>query len=106
MIRAHYQEWQGSFAAHHLNFWSNLSRFNNLMVIMNISLFFLTGLVAQGYYYTFYSLICLGIVGIGSLIPTIRVRQLWYYWIFLAIEMLALYYWTASVIYWVGRLPN
>lgn len=99
MIRAHYQEWQANFDTDHVNFWSNLSRFNNLMVIMNISMFFLTGLVAQGYYYTFYSLICLGIVGLGVLIPTIRIRQLRYYWIFLAVEMLALYYLVASLIY-------
>jgi hypothetical protein len=76
------------------------------MVIMNISMFFLTGLVGQGYYYTFYSLICLGIVGIGVLIPTVLIRRLWYYWIYLAFEMLALYYLVASVIYWVGRLQT
>ncbi len=78
MIRAHYQEWQRCFDADHVNFWSNLSRFNNLM----------------------------GIVGTGVLIPTIRIRWLWYYWIFLAVEMLALYYLVASMIYWVDRLPK
>ena len=106
MLRTYFLEWQNTFDADHVNFWSHLSRFNNLMVIMNISMFFLTGLVAQGYYYTFYSLICLGIVGIGVLIPTVLIRRLWYYWIFLAFEMLALYYLIASVIYWVGRLQT
>ncbi len=46
-------------------FWSNLARVNNLLVIMNISMFFLTGLIAQGYYFTFISLTCLGIVGVA-----------------------------------------
>jgi len=31
-------------------------------------MFFLTGLVEKGYYYTYYSLICLGAVGVGVLI--------------------------------------
>ena len=37
------------------------------MVIMNISMFFLTGLVIKGYFYTFFSLICLGVVGVSIL---------------------------------------
>jgi hypothetical protein len=44
---------QSVFDADHLLFWNNLSRLNNLLVVMNISMFFLTGLVAKGYFYTF-----------------------------------------------------
>jgi len=68
---------------------------------MNISMFFLTGLVAKGYYFTIYSLICLGVVGMGVLVPTRLIRRLWYYWIFLGIELSGLYYLVASIIYWV-----
>jgi hypothetical protein len=35
---------------------ANLSRFNNLMIILDISMFFLSGLVSRRYYYTFYSI--------------------------------------------------
>lgn len=49
-------------------YWSHLGRFTNLLIILNISLFFLTELVTrQNYYYTFYPLIFLGFVQIGLL---------------------------------------
>lgn len=89
------------FSANQASYWSNLSRFNNLVVIMNISMFFLTGLVDRGYYYTFYSLICSGIVGVGVLIPNKRITKIWYYWIFLSIEFFSIYYLAASIFYWV-----
>jgi hypothetical protein len=103
LIKSQFSRMESAFDADHVNFWSNLSRLNNLMVIMNISMFFLTGLVIKGYFYTFYSLICLGVVGVGILIPTMQIRRLWYYWIFLIIEFLGLYYLVASVTYWVGN---
>jgi hypothetical protein len=84
-----------------VNYWSNLSRSNNLLVIMNISMFFLTGLVAKGYFYTCYSVVCLGGVGMGVLIPTTLIRRLWYYWTFLVVELSGVYFLVASVIYWV-----
>jgi hypothetical protein len=101
MLKERYEKLDNAFDADHMNFWGNLSRVNNLLVIMNISMFFLTGLVARGYYYTFYSLICLGVVGMGSLVPTTLIRKLWYYWIFLAIELAGLYFIVASILYWV-----
>ena len=103
MMKNRYSRLESAFVADHAIFWSNLSRLNNLMVIMNISMFFLTALVTKGYFYTFYSLICLGIVGVGILIPTMLIRRLWYYWIFLIIEFIGLYYLVASVTYWVGN---
>ena len=46
-----------SFSQHYAGYWSHLSRFTNLLIIANISLFFLTELVTkQSYYFTFYSL--------------------------------------------------
>jgi hypothetical protein len=101
MLKTRKGIWDNGFVTDHVNFWSHLSRFNNLLVIMNISMFFLTGLVAKGYYYTFYSLICLGIVGMGVLVPTALIRRLWYYWIFFGVELLGLYYLVTSVLYWV-----
>ena len=76
MLKSRYSRLESAFDADHVNFWSNLSRLNNLMVIMNISMFFLTGLVTKWYFYTFYSLICLGVVGVGILIPTMLIRRL------------------------------
>ena len=101
MLKRRYGKLDTAFDADHMNFWGNLSRVNNLLVIMNVSMFFLTGLVTRGYYYTFYSLICLGVVGMGSLVPTTLIRKLGYYWIFLAVELIGLYFLVASIFYWV-----
>ena len=101
MLKDRYRKLENAFDADYVNFWSNLSRLNSLLVIVNISMFFLTGLVAKGYFYTCYSLICLGVVGVGVIVPTTLIRRLWYYWIFLIVELLGLYYLVASVIYWV-----
>jgi len=90
-----------AFNTDHANFWGNLSRLNNLLVIVNISMFFLTGLVAKGYFFTFYSLVFLGVVAVGVLVPTTLIRHLWYYWIFLTIEFSGLYFLVASVVYWI-----
>ena len=100
-LKHRYSRLDTAFDADHVNFWSNLSRLNSLMVILNISMFFLTGLVAKGYFYTFYSLVCLSVLGVGAIIPTVLVRRLWYYWAFMGIELLGLYYLVASVVYWV-----
>jgi hypothetical protein len=95
-----------AFDADHILYWSTLSRQNNLVVIMNISMFFLTGLVTQGYYYTFYSLVCAGAVAVGILVPTTLTRRLWYFWLFLIVEFLGIYFLAASVIYWVNHVPG
>ncbi len=101
MLRRRYQRLQHLFGDHQSMYWSNLSRLNNLLVIVNISMFFLTGLVAKGYFYTFYSLTCLGTVGLGAIVPTQLAGRLWYYWTFMLIEILGIYYLVASVLYWV-----
>ncbi len=101
MLKRHYEKTQDMFDIEHGNYWSNLSRINNLLVIVNISMFFLTGLVAKGYFYTCYSLVCLGVVGVSAIVPTRLARRLWYYWIFLAMEGMALYFLVASVVYWI-----
>jgi hypothetical protein len=71
----------------------DISIFNNFLIILNVSMFFLTGLVARGYYFSFYSLTCLGVVGMGVLVPTALIQRLWYYWIFFSFELLGLFFW-------------
>ena len=66
------------FSFEHVLFWSNLSRLNGLLIILNISMFFLTGLVAKESYYTFYAMVGLGLVGVGMLVPTDLVRNVKY----------------------------
>ena len=56
MLKQRYRDLAIAFVSDHAVYWNNLSRLNNLLIIMNISMFFLTGLISQGYYYTFYSL--------------------------------------------------
>ena len=60
--------------------WASLSRITNLLIIMNITLFFLTELVTKkGYYYTFYSIFFLCWVQLGTLLPLGLLNRLWYY---------------------------
>ena len=106
MLKNRFEKLEKAFDADHVIFWGHISRLNNLLVIMNVSMFFLTGLVTKGYFYTFYSLILLGVVGVGVLVPTTLVRRLWYYWIFLIFELLGLYFIVVSVIYWVENTPG
>ena len=101
MLKKKYLQLRTSFKADYAIFWGNLSRLNNLLVVMNISMFFLTGLVARGYYYTFFSLICLGVVSVATIVPTGLIHRLWYYSIFWLVEILSLYYLVNSIIYWV-----
>lgn len=92
---------QKTFTDDHVLLWGNISRLNGLLVILNISMFFLTGLVTQGYYYTFYSLGCLGIVGFLTLLPTPLLKSFWYYVFTLALEAVGTYFLVVSVVYWV-----
>ncbi len=93
---------QGStFTADYVLFWTNLSRLNGLLVILNISMFFLTGLVNRGYYYTCYSLVALSVVGLGGLLPTQLIRNIWYYLCYLLFEAVGVYFLVVSIIYWI-----
>ena len=60
--------------------WASLSRITSLLIILNITLFFLTELVTKkGYYYTFYSIFSLCWVQVGTLLPLGLLNRLWYY---------------------------
>ena len=81
--------------------WANLSRLNNLLIIVNISMFFLSGLVAEGYYFTFYSIGCFAFVAVLSILPLPLLGRLWFYLLNLLIEFVGIYFLVASIIYWV-----
>jgi hypothetical protein len=101
MRKSAYITWERWFSSDHAVLWGNLSRLNNLLIIMNISLFFLTGLVEQGYFYTFISLACLGAVSLAAILPTPFIRRLWYYCFCLVFELIGIYYLVSSLVYWV-----
>ena len=90
-----------SFRNHMVIFWANLSRLNNLLIIVNITMFFLTGLVAQGYFYTFYSIGCFAFVAILTILPVPFIGHLWFYLLNLIVEFIGIYFLVASIIYWV-----
>jgi len=90
-----------AFTADYVFFWTSLSRLNGLLVILNISMFFLTGLVNRGYYYTCYSLIALSVVGLGVVLPTSLIRNLLYYYCFLFFEAAGVYFLVISIVYWI-----
>lgn len=79
----------------------HLQHATEILIILNISLFFVTRLVKQGYYYTFYSLFCLAFVQIMLLLPIKLVRQLWFYLCLLVVEFVGVYFFVSSVVYWV-----
>jgi hypothetical protein len=64
-------------------------------------MFFLSGLVSMGYYYTFYSIGCCFLVAILIVIPLPFINRLWFYLVHLLIEFIGIYFLTASVVYWV-----
>jgi len=91
-----------SFESQMVIYWSNLSRTTNLLILLNISLFFVTELVTKkGYYYTYYSLFLLLIVKVGLLFPFGLLNRLWYYCIYLVFEVIAIYFLLSSILFWV-----
>ena len=90
-----------SFKNYMVIFWANLSRLNNLLIILNITMFFLSGLIAQGYFYTFYSIGCFTFVAILMILPVSFIGRLWFYLLNLLIEFVGIYFLVASIIYWV-----
>jgi hypothetical protein len=97
-----YFKFDESFRDNKVILWANLSRLNNLLIILNISMFFLTGLVARGYYYTFFSLGCFSVVAILTILPITLISRLWFYLFNLLVEFVGLYFLVASIIYWVN----
>lgn len=87
---------------HRKIYWENLNHFNSLLIVLNLSLFFVTKLVIeQGYYYTYCSLSLLGVVQIFLLLPLGLLDRFWYYFIYIVFEFIALYFIIVSVWFWV-----
>lgn len=83
-------------------YWESLSHVTSLLIILNISLFFVTELVTtKGYYYTYFSLFALLLVELGLLLPLGLLNRLWYYCIFLFAELIAIYFLVSSVWFWI-----
>lgn len=102
VIQQSYDFFQKSLKMNPRIYWQNLNHLNSLLIVINLSLFFVTKLVIeQGYYYTYYSLMALGMVQIALLIPLGLLEKFWYYLICLAFESIALYFLIVSVWYWV-----
>ena len=98
-----WQKIQLTFQKTNENHWAHLSRFTNLLIILNISLFFLTELVTrQSYYYTYFSLFFLALVQLALLIPLGLFDRLWFYLSCLVLEILGFYFLATSVRYWVA----
>ena len=89
------------FAAHYGTYWGNLARLNNLLIVLNVSLFFVSELVTQGYYYTYFSLLLTAIVYVGLVVPLGKTGRVGYYLLFVACEIGAIYFVVASVWYWI-----
>lgn len=91
------------FTENTATYWANLSRLTGLLILGNFSLFFLTGLVVrQGYYYTNISLGFLFAVELGLIIPLGLLDRFWYYSLVLLFELVAIYFFIASIWYWVA----
>lgn len=96
-----YSKIEMSYEKYMVIYWANLCRINNLLIILNISMFFLSGLVSRGYYYTFYSIGCCFLVTILAIIPLSFIHRLWFYLVNLLVEFVGIYFLAASITYWV-----
>lgn len=102
MAGSAWPRWQAAFERDATIYWANLSRLTNLLIVLNITLFFLTGLVTEhGYYYTFYSLTGLGLVELALLVPHGRCSRLWFYLACLAVLAVAVWFLVVSGWYWI-----
>lgn len=84
--------------------WPHLSRAIGLMVVLNTSLFFLTGAVTHGgYYYPIIALVLLAIAKLLILLPLGFQARLPFYMIVLALWIAAAWLLGASLIHWLRQ---
>lgn len=82
--------------------WPNLSRVLSLLVILNISRFFLTGAVTRGgYYYPVISLAVLAAAELLILLPFGLQARLGCYLLVLGFCLVAAWFLGASIVYWM-----
>jgi len=80
----------------------NLSRATNLLVILNVSLFFLTGRVGVGgYTWPLCSLVILGALQLLLVLPLGLNRRLGFYLVMVALWCVAGFFFAGSVLYWL-----
>lgn len=102
MIKKLEKQLRCDFKENYVIYWNNLSRLTNMLIISNFSLFFLTELVTRDrYYYTHLSLGFLFIVHLILILPLGSLHRLWYYWLCLLLEFISIYFFVASIWYWV-----
>ena len=89
------------FHQQHAILWPALSRTANLLVILNVSLFFLTGAVTrQGYRFPVYSLALLAVATLFILMPLGLHHRLWFYLSVLFLYVVSGWLLGASIVYW------
>lgn len=82
--------------------WPHLSRTINLLMILNISLFFLTGAVTrQGYYFPLISLCLLALANMLILLPLGFQARLRFYLVVMSLCLVAAWFLGASILYWL-----
>ncbi len=97
-----YKHCAEEFKNHPDIYWAHLSRLASLLIILNISLFFVSNLInTAGYFYTYYSLILLGVIEVGILLPLGFLDRLSYYLMYLVFLFSSGYFFVSSVLYWI-----
>ncbi len=82
--------------------WPNLSRVLSLLVVLNISLFFLNGAVTRGgYYYPVISLAVLAAAELLTLLPLGWQARLGFYLLVLGLCFVAAWFLGSSIVYWM-----
>lgn len=95
------QRCEDCFREQHGILWPALSRTVNLLAILNVSLFFITGAVTKGgYRYPVYSLSILALAGLLLLMPLGFHGRLWYYLSILGLCLVSGWLLGASIFYW------
>ncbi len=87
----------------------HMQQFNHLLILLNISFFFVTELVIkENYYFTYFSLAALGLIQLLVLLPFRWIKNYKFYLFLLFLMMVAGYFFIASVVYWVkiGGCPS
>ena len=97
-----WQDCARSFQEDHAIYWGHLSRTAGLLVMLNISLFFLNGaLSCGGNYWPVKSLGFLAVAEGAMLWPHNVARRFGYYLALLALWLVAAGFFLASVVYWL-----
>ncbi len=99
-----WQKCENAFLQQHAILWAALSRTGNVLIMVNVSLFFLTGQVTDGgYRFPVYSLGLLAVATLMILLPLGWHDRLWYYLVILCVQAGSGWLLGASVVYWLNH---